>query len=195
MTSTPGFCPGRRDHHHPRQQPRTFGRGSASRCPRAVCTPSTSGRRASPCCPAAAAMATADPRAFESDLRREGFEVIHGGQKPDFSEDMHAHDFDVRIMVLAGEITVTRDGRQTFRSRRPLRDSGGLPAHHPGGPGRRRLHRWQSRSPSNVELERGKHANRGPGRSDNLNAGRPYPRASGCEGNGRLRPQHLSTLI
>src|SRR5580698_3851353 len=49
--------------------------------------------------------------AFESDLRREGFEVIHGGQKADFAEDMHAHDgFDVRIMVLGGEITVTRDG-------------------------------------------------------------------------------------
>lgn len=54
--------------------------------------------------------------AFESDLRREGFDVIHGGQKPDFAEDMHAHDFDVRIMVLGGEITVTRDGRsETFK--------------------------------------------------------------------------------
>ena len=55
--------------------------------------------------------------AFESDLRREGFEVIHGGQKADFTEDMHAHDFDVRIMVLGGEITVTRDGKpETFRA-------------------------------------------------------------------------------
>jgi quercetin dioxygenase-like cupin family protein len=55
--------------------------------------------------------------AFESDLRREGFEVIHGGQKADFTEDMHAHDFDVRIMVLGGEITLTRDGKpETFRA-------------------------------------------------------------------------------
>jgi quercetin dioxygenase-like cupin family protein len=55
--------------------------------------------------------------AFESDLRREGFEVINGGQKPDFTEDLHAHDFDVRIMVLGGEITVTRDGKpETFRA-------------------------------------------------------------------------------
>lgn len=56
--------------------------------------------------------------AFESDLRREGFEVIHGGQKPNFSEEMHAHgDFDVRIMVLSGEITVNRDGGSTtFRA-------------------------------------------------------------------------------
>ena len=49
--------------------------------------------------------------AFESDLRREGFDVVNGGQQPDFAEDMHAHDFDVKIMVLAGEITVTRDGK------------------------------------------------------------------------------------
>ena len=46
-----------------------------------------------------------------SDLRREGFEVIHGGQKPNFTEDLHAHGFDVRIMVLSGEITVIRDGK------------------------------------------------------------------------------------
>jgi mannose-6-phosphate isomerase-like protein (cupin superfamily) len=55
--------------------------------------------------------------AFESDLRREGFEVIHGGQKAGFAEDMHAHDFDVRIMVLGGEITLTRDGKpETFKA-------------------------------------------------------------------------------
>ena len=49
--------------------------------------------------------------AFESDLRREGFEVVHGGQKPCFAEELHAHDFDARIMVLSGEITVTRDNK------------------------------------------------------------------------------------
>jgi mannose-6-phosphate isomerase-like protein (cupin superfamily) len=55
--------------------------------------------------------------AFESDLRREGFEVIHGGQKPDFAEEMHAHDFDARIMVLGGEITIARDGKiETFKA-------------------------------------------------------------------------------
>ena len=55
--------------------------------------------------------------AFESDLRREGFEVVNGGQKPCFSEDLHAHDFDARIMVLSGEITVTRDNKgETFRA-------------------------------------------------------------------------------
>ena len=55
--------------------------------------------------------------AFESDLRREGFEVVHGGQQPGFAEDLHAHDIDVRIMVLGGEITVCRNGgSETFRA-------------------------------------------------------------------------------
>ncbi|PPQ36655.1 cupin domain-containing protein [Rhodopila globiformis] len=55
--------------------------------------------------------------AFESDLRREGFEVIHGGQQANHAGDAHAHDFDVRIMVLGGEITLIRDGKpETFRA-------------------------------------------------------------------------------
>jgi quercetin dioxygenase-like cupin family protein len=55
--------------------------------------------------------------AFESDLRREGFEVVHGGQKAGHSAEAHAHDFDARIMVLGGEITLTRDGKaETFRA-------------------------------------------------------------------------------
>jgi quercetin dioxygenase-like cupin family protein len=55
--------------------------------------------------------------AFESDLRREGFEVVNGGQQPDFAEELHAHDFDARIMVLSREITLTRDNKaETFRA-------------------------------------------------------------------------------
>jgi hypothetical protein len=46
-----------------------------------------------------------------------GSEVIHGGRKPNFTEYLHAHgDFDLRIMVLSGEITVNRDGGSTFRA-------------------------------------------------------------------------------
>jgi quercetin dioxygenase-like cupin family protein len=55
--------------------------------------------------------------AFESDLRREGFEVIHGGQKAGHIGELHAHDFDARIMVLGGEITLIREGKaETFRA-------------------------------------------------------------------------------
>ena len=56
-------------------------------------------------------------QAFDSDLRREGFEVVHGGQTANVVEELHAHDFDARIMVLGGEITVTRDNKaETFRA-------------------------------------------------------------------------------
>lgn len=51
--------------------------------------------------------------AFEADLRREGFEVRFGGQKPGYSAEPHTHDFDARIMVLGGEITLTIDGKPT----------------------------------------------------------------------------------
>ncbi len=55
--------------------------------------------------------------AFESDLRREGFEVVHGGQKADHRGECHAHDFDARIMVLGGQITLIREGSsETFRA-------------------------------------------------------------------------------
>jgi quercetin dioxygenase-like cupin family protein len=55
--------------------------------------------------------------AFESDLRREGFDVVHGGQQANHVGECHAHDFDVRIMVLSGEITLIRDGKpETFRA-------------------------------------------------------------------------------
>jgi quercetin dioxygenase-like cupin family protein len=55
--------------------------------------------------------------AFENDLRREGFQVVHGGQPAGSAEELHAHDFDVRIMVLGGETTVTRDNKsETFQA-------------------------------------------------------------------------------
>ena len=56
---------------------------------------------------------TTDPRSF----RPLGFDVVHGGQQGGSTEELHAHDFDVRIMVLGGEITVTRDNKpETFRA-------------------------------------------------------------------------------
>ena len=57
-----------------------------------------------------------DRTAFEAELRREGYQIVHGGMKPDCVNPDHAHDFDARVMVLGGEITVVRDGRaETFR--------------------------------------------------------------------------------
>lgn len=55
--------------------------------------------------------------AFESDLRREGFEVVHGGLKAGNDPAPHCHDFTARIMVLSGEITLIRDNQQeVFRA-------------------------------------------------------------------------------
>ena len=53
------------------------------------------------------------PQAFESDLRREGYDIRFGGRPPRYTADPHAHDFDVRLMVLGGEITLTIGGRPT----------------------------------------------------------------------------------
>ena len=52
---------------------------------------------------------------FEADLRREGYQVHNGGIKPGTVNPDHTHDFDARVMVLGGEITITRDGKaETF---------------------------------------------------------------------------------
>ena len=54
---------------------------------------------------------------FESELRREGYRVVHGGQPPGHTVPDHAHDFDARVMVLGGEISIVRDGMtETFRT-------------------------------------------------------------------------------
>jgi quercetin dioxygenase-like cupin family protein len=54
---------------------------------------------------------------FEADLRREGYEVFYGGMGADHVNPEHSHDWDARVMVIGGEITLTRGGRsETFRS-------------------------------------------------------------------------------
>jgi quercetin dioxygenase-like cupin family protein len=43
---------------------------------------------------------------FEADLRREGYEVREGEIEPNRHREAHAHDFDARIFVLDGSITL-----------------------------------------------------------------------------------------
>jgi quercetin dioxygenase-like cupin family protein len=43
---------------------------------------------------------------FEADLLREGYEVREGGMEPDVHRGAHTHDFDARVMVLDGSITL-----------------------------------------------------------------------------------------
>jgi mannose-6-phosphate isomerase-like protein (cupin superfamily) len=43
---------------------------------------------------------------FEADLQREGYEVREGEIKPDVHREAHTHDFDARVFVLDGSITL-----------------------------------------------------------------------------------------
>ena len=53
---------------------------------------------------------------FEADLRSQGYQVFYGGLQAGMSNPDHAHDWDARVGVIGGEITLTRDGKsETFR--------------------------------------------------------------------------------
>ena len=53
---------------------------------------------------------------FEAELQREGYQVFYGGLQAGMVNSDHAHDWDARVMVIGGEITVTRGGKaETFR--------------------------------------------------------------------------------
>ena len=54
-----------------------------------------------------------DRAAFESALIRDGYEIVANGMPPNRANPEHAHEFDARVMVLAGEITITRGGAAT----------------------------------------------------------------------------------
>ena len=52
---------------------------------------------------------------FEADLRRSGYEIREGEIKPDEHRAAHAHEFDARLFVLDGSITlVFGDDRCTY---------------------------------------------------------------------------------
>ncbi len=65
---------------------------------------------------------------FEADLLREGYQVLYSGMRANEVLPEHGHDWDARVMVIGGEITITRDGKaETFRSG----DSCAVPANYP----------------------------------------------------------------
>ena len=58
-----------------------------------------------------------DKAQFEAALRADGFTVVNSSQKPNQVTPNHCHDFDARVFVLGGEITITRDNTPvTFRT-------------------------------------------------------------------------------
>lgn len=53
---------------------------------------------------------------FEAELRGEGYEVRDGELKPNVHREAHAHEFDARVFVLDGSITlVVGTDRVTYR--------------------------------------------------------------------------------
>ena len=60
--------------------------------------------------------ATEDPMdrmAFEAQLRRDGFgEIVTGELKANETRSVHAHDYEVRALVLDGGIALTWDGEE-----------------------------------------------------------------------------------
>jgi quercetin dioxygenase-like cupin family protein len=52
-----------------------------------------------------------DAKAFEAGLTRDGYQRIETKELPrGYRADSHAHDFSVRALVLAGEITLAWSG-------------------------------------------------------------------------------------
>jgi quercetin dioxygenase-like cupin family protein len=53
---------------------------------------------------------------FEAELGRQDYQVFYGGLQAGMVNPDHAHDWEARVMVIAGEITLTRGGMaETFR--------------------------------------------------------------------------------
>ena len=58
-----------------------------------------------------------DRAEFEADLRREGYELRDGEIEPNVHRESHAHEFDARLFVLEGSITlVFGTERCTYRA-------------------------------------------------------------------------------
>jgi quercetin dioxygenase-like cupin family protein len=54
-----------------------------------------------------------DRIAFAAELKREGFEIVEREMAANAVNPEHQHEFDARILILAGEMTITRDGAAT----------------------------------------------------------------------------------
>jgi len=58
-----------------------------------------------------------DSAEFEAGLQQEGYRMVTGEFQPGPKTQPHAHDFDVRFLVLEGSITlVLRNDRRTYVS-------------------------------------------------------------------------------
>jgi len=52
---------------------------------------------------------------FEAGLKRDGYQVFYGGMSANHVNPDHMHDWNARVMVIGGELTLERNGeRETF---------------------------------------------------------------------------------
>lgn len=58
-----------------------------------------------------------DIQTFEAGLKRDGYQEVEKKTVPaNFLSKPHTHDFDVCLMILEGQLTLSREGRSdTFR--------------------------------------------------------------------------------
>jgi quercetin dioxygenase-like cupin family protein len=58
-----------------------------------------------------------DRKAFETELTRDGYEIVSITMQPDAVNPPHVHPFDARVMVVDGAMTVDREdtGARTFQ--------------------------------------------------------------------------------
>ena len=53
---------------------------------------------------------------FEAALQRDGYQVVVNTMQPGAINPEHAHDFDARLLVVAGEMTILAEGqRNTYK--------------------------------------------------------------------------------
>jgi hypothetical protein len=77
-----------------------------------------------------------DAMEFETDLKRDGYTNIETKNVPgNIATKPHSHDFSVRALILAGDITLTYEGQsRTFRTGEIFEMAAGCVHHEQHGP-------------------------------------------------------------
>ena len=77
-----------------------------------------------------------DRTAFENGLREEGYgEVVDRRMEPHQVNRMHAHEFDARLLILEGAMTIAAEGgERTYRAGEIFAMPAGRPHSETAGP-------------------------------------------------------------
>lgn len=87
---------------------------------------------------------------FETEIQREGYNLMEAEIGPDLDRQAHAHDFDVRFLVLDGTFTLTIGDRQCtyMPGDQCLVPAGTMHAEHTGTDGARFVVGTRQRTPA-----------------------------------------------